>query len=139
MRLPGLTIRSSGPLRRSAVSSDLGQQRPLNSALCLMQVVAIVSILLLSLGVGFYTSSRADVRDTANLGNPPPNHLWSIIAAVTCIPAGFGLPLLLHMQGLEVWPLAIGIWLTGAGISAACLLRKVGERAAGCYLHAGPI
>jgi hypothetical protein len=86
-----------------------------------MQIFVIVCMLLLFLAIGFYTSSPIPVQSATNSGGPAPRYLWAIIAALTCIPAGFGLPLLLGMQGLGVWPVAICIWLVGAGISGVRL------------------
>ena len=49
----------------------------------------------------------------------PPNKALGVIAAFACIPAGFALPLIFGLKGLEVWPVAIGIWLTGVLLSVA--------------------
>jgi Na+/melibiose symporter-like transporter len=48
----------------------------------------------------------------------PTYETFFALAAITCVPAGFVLPLTIGLKGLEVWPLAIGIWIAGALIAA---------------------
>jgi len=86
-----------------------------------MKMFAIPFVVLLLLAVGFYSSSRNNVVAAADSASSGSRHLWIIIAALACIPAGFGLPFFLGLQGLMAWPWAIGVWGAGAGISTASL------------------
>ena len=86
-----------------------------------MTIVVIPFLLLLLLAVGFLSTSLSSARDTTELRGSTRGHLWLIIAALSCVPAGPALPLLLGMQGLEAWLPAIGVWLAGAIISAVRL------------------
>jgi hypothetical protein len=47
------------------------------------------------------------------------NYKLSLAAAFGCVPAGFIMPQLFGLKGLEIWPVAIGIWLAGVLISVA--------------------
>ena len=48
----------------------------------------------------------------------PPLRVLRAVLAIACVPAGFWLPLLFGLKGLEVWPVAIGIWLAGVLLGA---------------------
>jgi hypothetical protein len=39
------------------------------------------------------------------------------VLALICVPLGFVLPLIFGLQGLAVWPLAVGIWSVGVLLS----------------------
>lgn len=49
----------------------------------------------------------------------------AVVAALACIPAGFVLPLVFGLKGLEVWPVAVCIWAAGVVICVS-EIPKVG-------------
>jgi uncharacterized membrane protein len=92
----------------------------------LLLALAEIALTLIVIGALGWDARRKNDVGKPSLSPPMASKILPTIVAVACVPAGFAIPLVIGLQGLAVWPVAVCIWSVGVAICISDL-PKIGH------------